>query len=773
MSTSSSTPSISSTPSSSATPPAESTSPTTRLISSPNARAIAIASVAVVLSIIAIVMHFVFGFPPYNQFLFWFAMILLMAGLFPFSAIAFAWLEVPGIVEQISNDIKLTGVDRTLDRMFEPSAKQWSHTSYAFHYFPAILATVLGVSLFFGVSQSMSDGLLGANTLNAMRWGFLGAYVYCMRLVYRRYTTLDLQPHVYMCCAIGMMAGMMFNFVAFSAIDNMAIAMMPAAPAAVSNSAVDGGAKKPPANETPAPATTTSGSSVTGSTAVKPTEFTGIGAGAAAILAFSLGFFPNLAINWFARLSHTAFRERQRRSDELPLSLLDGISELHETRLRDAGIDNIQNLASANIRDLIVKTPFPASAIVEWIDQAVLYLYLDPGEIGSFRKAGARCVSDFEDLWGDFYVNYDMGPNGTVNRSPDLSNAAGAETEFSKLRKATAQLMQSTEERLDALYCATLRGPNMDYVRTYWSNIEDMAKRSRMRVISQICGRVGCALRDCSRRGGNVASEQLLKLVVQSLLSDDSAKMKGKAASEITAESLYGEAWLNQLIDEHLESQRLYEKCIEDYPHDPDAFNDLAFLILYTLKDKSLYKRALQYADTAVKIAENGDENLKTSLPGYLDTLALAQICTRSPKEGMETIDKAIAAWTEVNDEKQLKFGETMLAAAEMYILLKKNNEAKEVLDRIIREEYADKSTKEKVLELLKKIPASTAVSPPPTSAAAPPTAVTPPPDSATPLTTSVTPPPDSVTPTAATSPASASPAPAAPPDQAVPPPSP
>src|SRR5690606_18867410 len=114
----------------------------------------------------------------------------------------------------------------------------------------------------------------------------------------------DLQPHVYLFCAIGLIAGMVFNFVAFTAIVSMATPTLPPAEA-------------------------------------KQVAFQGVGAGAAAILAFSLGYFPNLAIRWFSRISKTSLHERQRRSDALPLLLIDGISELHESRLKDEGIDNI------------------------------------------------------------------------------------------------------------------------------------------------------------------------------------------------------------------------------------------------------------------------------------------------------------------------------------------------------------------------------------------------------------------------------------------------
>lgn len=269
-----------------------------------------------------------------DPFFAWLGMALLMAGLFPLSAIAFTWMEVPGIVEQAKNDCKMLGADGKWNRYADPTASRYNPSNYALHYSLAIIATLMGVGLFF----RDPDKHLSINTIQALRLGFLGAYLYCVGLIYRRYTTLDLQPSVYLRCAAGLISGLAFNYVAFTTFDNVSLLH-------------------------------------TGDNAIDTQQrFTGTAAAVTAIVAFSLGYFPNLAIGWFTRISHTALQQDVRRSDALPLSLIDGISELHEARLRDQGIDNIQNLATATIRDLVLKTPFDAQEIVEWIDQAVLLL---------------------------------------------------------------------------------------------------------------------------------------------------------------------------------------------------------------------------------------------------------------------------------------------------------------------------------------------------------------------------------------------------------------
>ena len=263
------------------------------------------------------------------------------------------------------------------------------------------------------VSVQDKNGALNIdeNTLRAMQFGFIGAYIYSIYLVYRRYTTSDLQPAVYMYCFLTMIAGIAFNFVAFTAISGLA-------EAEATQSA------------------------------------TGLAGGVLAVVAFSLGYFPYLAIRWFNRIGHSALGMQQRRAEDLPLGLIDGISQFHESRLRDEGIDNVQNLASTALDQLLINTRFSAQQVVEWVDQAVLYLYLDLNEIDSFRRGGVRSFSDLYDLWKAYC------PSSRPIEPEVDEDAVGSDE-----RKNIALQFQSTPERLDALFKATQLGPNVAHIK--------------------------------------------------------------------------------------------------------------------------------------------------------------------------------------------------------------------------------------------------------------------------------------------------------------------
>jgi tetratricopeptide (TPR) repeat protein len=603
-------------------------------------------------------------------------MLLLMVGLFPLSAIAFARLEAPLLIEQLERDTRLLGAPERMQAAASHSARRWSNSSYAIHYCPAMVATALGLGLFF-LDNKLNHRLLDINTLQAMRYGFLGAYVYCLGLVYRRYTTLDLQPHVYLHCAASLIAGIVFNYVAFEAISSLTAS-----------------------TATPVPSVTPPGATPVTSVPSVP-KLTGLGETAAAILAFSLGYFPNLAVRWFSRLSRTSLGERQRRSDELPLALVDGISVLHEARLRDEGIDNLQNLATANIRDLVASTPFSAQEVVEWIDQAVLYLYLDPSQIESFRRAGVRSVTDFGDLWRGLYVNYEVQSDGSFLERPKPEPAAVTNGLGSR-RKAIAQQLQSTEERLDGLYLATREGPNMDVVRTYWQNVQELTTRARKSIVRQVCSSVGRRLRESAREGDAATTDDVLKQIAESLFQVLAEDGDDDLSAEVTPESIYGEAWLNILSGRITEAQSLFEQCIQEFPESPAAYNDLAWLVLDTLKRPSLYEKAFKYAEKAVELA--GKPSATLDLPGYLDTLALAYIRRGKPMDGFEKVKQAILAREESNEGQQPKFLETLVTAAEVLLAQKKKEDATKVLDFVDDEGYADKATRDRADSLRKQL---------------------------------------------------------------------
>ncbi len=242
---------------------------------------------------------------------------------------------------------------------------------------------------------------LPAVTNQALAFGFLGALVFCFQLLYQRFTSQDLKPSIFLRCAFALFSGMAFNYVVFSAVLSFSAAFQ------------------------------SSGANV------------GTEALIGAIVAFSLGYFPNLAIRWFSRVAYRGLGEPARRSDAQHLSQVDGIGIFHEERLNEEGIYNLQDLAFADVGRLLIKTPYTARQLMYWVDQSLLLLHLEAGEIEGFRRGGVSTAKALIKRWEPYAIDPEC--------QCDRRDADKPQPDPAK-RKEIAMIMQAIPERLDSLY---------------------------------------------------------------------------------------------------------------------------------------------------------------------------------------------------------------------------------------------------------------------------------------------------------------------------------
>ncbi len=128
------------------------------------------------------------------------------------------------------------------------------------------------------------------------------------------------------------------------------------------------------------------------------------------IFAFFIGFFPQIGLQAMqAALAKPLGRLVPSMRSQYPLSELEGLNVWYEARLAEEGIEDMQNLASANLVDLVLRTRVPIARLVDWLDQAFLYLYLptsekpgSPSPRASLRQLGIRTATDFERVWALF-----------------------------------------------------------------------------------------------------------------------------------------------------------------------------------------------------------------------------------------------------------------------------------------------------------------------------------------------------------------------------------
>ena len=105
------------------------------------------------------------------------------------------------------------------------------------------------------------------------------------------------------------------------------------------------------------------------------------GHGTVFILSFAVGAFPliiwQLVANVLKRLPG-AFLALPNLAGTQPLSRVDGLSVWHEARLDEEDIENVPNLATADIVELMLNTKIAPNRIIDWVDQAMLLMVLPP-----------------------------------------------------------------------------------------------------------------------------------------------------------------------------------------------------------------------------------------------------------------------------------------------------------------------------------------------------------------------------------------------------------
>jgi hypothetical protein len=112
----------------------------------------------------------------------------------------------------------------------------------------------------------------------------------------------------------------------------------------------------------------------------------GAGPGNATLLtlAFISGVVPETVLVRISELARGSARTNEGRAaiqraartyETDPLTQLEGIDIYDRARLLDEGVTNVEALAHHDLVDLLLRTRIPAARLVDWVDQAILYLH--------------------------------------------------------------------------------------------------------------------------------------------------------------------------------------------------------------------------------------------------------------------------------------------------------------------------------------------------------------------------------------------------------------
>lgn len=112
------------------------------------------------------------------------------------------------------------------------------------------------------------------------------------------------------------------------------------------------------------------------------------------LIAFAAGFVPDRVLHLLWEKVLPKMTNLLNLDQQQPLTEIEGVDLYERTRLSEEGITNVEALAHHDLLDLFFKTRIQAARLVDWVDQAILVMYLngvqDDEEAPSHPNAALR-----------------------------------------------------------------------------------------------------------------------------------------------------------------------------------------------------------------------------------------------------------------------------------------------------------------------------------------------------------------------------------------------
>jgi hypothetical protein len=195
---------------------------------------------------------------------------------------------------------------------------------------------------------------------------FLGAYLWGLQYVFRRYVVNDLRPSVYYSLSIRMILAALVALVLYNAYEVLA-------------------GFDPAMQELLSKKTDVSSEAGSSLSPLWP------------VLAFLIGMFPQRGLRWLTERLPILSSGTSPTVREAPLEMVEGIETHDKMRLEELGIDTCYDLAVTDFVPLILNTPYSARQLVDWILQAKLCAYFGDA-VKDLRQRGIRTIVDLEHL---------------------------------------------------------------------------------------------------------------------------------------------------------------------------------------------------------------------------------------------------------------------------------------------------------------------------------------------------------------------------------------
>lgn len=176
----------------------------------------------------------------------------------------------------------------------------------------------------------------------AFAFGFLGALIFSLRDSIKRFNNVDMYPKIYVFYAVRFLVSVCLSAaLAYFVFDKWMIALGP-------------------------------------------------------IVFFMIGYFPERVITFLDDKMNKYLGIRKATHTPIPLSMVQGLSAEKALKLREIGIEDVQNLAVADVDKLRNNLPFNKAMLCDWIAQSILILYF-VDDIKNLHDSGVRTILDLQE----------------------------------------------------------------------------------------------------------------------------------------------------------------------------------------------------------------------------------------------------------------------------------------------------------------------------------------------------------------------------------------
>lgn len=220
-----------------------------------------------------------------------------------------------------------------------------------------------------------------AGALFAYGLGFLGAYLWGLQSIFRRYAMNDLIPLAFFRFGLRMLLSSVIALLIYHIVGGFSL-----------DTQTD-----------------------------KTDMFALTSDGVLIAMVFMVGMFPQQGIRWISNKlgmlsgnSHPAVRK-------LPLTMIEGVTSYDIFRLEELGLDTCYDLSRADFIPLLLKTSYGARELIDWILQAKLCVRFGDST-QELRERGIRTILDFKGMDVDNLLE-DLAKETSLTL-PGLKNAA-------------------------------------------------------------------------------------------------------------------------------------------------------------------------------------------------------------------------------------------------------------------------------------------------------------------------------------------------------------